>query len=115
MRLARLEVLAERRRQAANGVLDGLRADPPSVMTDAGFCPDPWQVGLLRSNAARTLLLCSRQAGKSLTAAALVVRTFCLEPYSLVLILSPTLRQSGEILRDKVLALYDRLGQPVPQ
>jgi hypothetical protein len=32
----------------------------------------------------------------------------------LVLILSPTLRQSGEMFRDKVLRLYRALGRPVP-
>src|SRR5262245_47255751 len=36
-----------------------------------------------------------------------------LRPSSLVLLLSPTQRQSGELFRDKVLRLYDDLGQPV--
>jgi hypothetical protein len=36
-----------------------------------------------------------------------------LEPPALVLLLSPTLRQSGELFRDKVLRLYNALGRPV--
>jgi hypothetical protein len=68
---------------------------------------------VLRSRAARTLLLCSRQAGKSLTAAALALRTALLEAPALVLLLSPTERQSGELFKDKVLRLYNALGRPV--
>jgi hypothetical protein len=59
------------------------------------------------------LLLCSRQAGKSLTAAALALRTALLEVGALVLLLSPTERQSGELFRDKVKRLYNALGRPV--
>jgi hypothetical protein len=59
------------------------------------------------------LLLCCRQAGKSTTAAALSLRTALLEPASLTLLLSPSLRQSGELFR-KVVDLYRRLGGPVP-
>jgi hypothetical protein len=35
-----------------------------------------------------------------------------MRPPALVLLLSPTLRQSGELLREKVLWLWKRLGQP---
>jgi hypothetical protein len=59
-------------------------------------------------------LLCSRQSGKSQTAAALALQAALLEPPSLVLLLSPTLRQSGELFRDKVKRLYYSLGRPVP-
>jgi hypothetical protein len=59
------------------------------------------------------LLLCSRQAGKSLTAAALAVQTALLMPGSLTLLLSPSERQSGELFRDKVERLYNGLGRPV--
>src|SRR5262245_37504677 len=84
-------------------------------MGDARMAPDWWQEAVLRdTGATRTLLLCSRQAGKSLTAAALALREALLHPASLVLLLSPTLRQSGELFRDKVLRLYDALGRPVP-
>src|SRR5262245_64228338 len=82
-------------------------------MTLAGFQPDPWQARVLRSDAPAMLLLCSGQSGKSTTAAALAVRTALLRPGSLVLLLSPTLRQSGELFKDKVLKLYGALGRPV--
>jgi hypothetical protein len=77
------------------------------------MAPDPWQTKLLRSNSDRLLLLCSRQAGKSLSAAALALRAALLYPPALVLLLSPTQRQSGELFRDKVKRLYSRLGRPV--
>ncbi len=59
-------------------------------------------------------MLCSRQSGKSLTAAALALKDALLVPGSLVLLLSPTLRQSGELFRSKVLPLYRALACPVP-
>jgi hypothetical protein len=92
---------------------DRFWARPEAILAEAGMPPDPWQTTLLRTTPARTLLLCSRQAGKSTVAAALALRTALLVPGSLVLLLSPTLRQSGELFRDKVLRLYHALGKPV--
>jgi hypothetical protein len=60
------------------------------------------------------LLLCSRQSGKSTVAAALGLRAALLRPSSLVLLLSPTQRQSGEVFRSGVKHLYNALGRPVP-
>jgi hypothetical protein len=74
--------------------------------------PDPWQADLLRSDHDRVLMLASRQSGKSQTAAALALHTALLEPPALVLLLSPALRQSGELFRDKVLPLWKALGRP---
>jgi hypothetical protein len=88
-------------------------ADPALILKDAKLEPDPWQPNLLHSSADRILLLCSRQAGKSQSVAAVALKTALLEPGSLVLLLSPTLRQSGELFRDKVLTLYNALGCPV--
>ncbi len=59
------------------------------------------------------LLLCARPA-RGTTAAGLALKAALLEPGSLVLLLSPTLRQSGELFRDKVVRLFDALGRPVP-
>jgi hypothetical protein len=94
--------------------LDRLWVDPPSIMTRAGLTPDPWQAELLRAPSPRTLLLCSRQSGKSAVAGALALQTALLEPPALVLLLSPTERQSGELFKDKLLPLYTALGRPVP-
>jgi hypothetical protein len=77
------------------------------------FPPDPWQADLLRCPWPRTLLNCSRQAGKSQTSAALALGTALLDAPALVLLLSPTERQSGELFL-KLLELYGRLGRPVP-
>jgi hypothetical protein len=94
-------------------ILDRLRREPSLVLTAAGMTPDCWQRAFLASRAKRRLVLCSRQSGKSTVSAAVALRTALTEPRSLVLLLSPTLRQSAELFR-KVLDLYGALGRPVP-
>ncbi len=54
----------------------------------------------------------AHNSGKSQVAAALALRTALLQAGALVLLLSPTLRQSGELFR-KVLALFTALGRPL--
>jgi hypothetical protein len=93
--------------------IDRYWIDPAGIMVDGGLSPDPWQADLLRTIPPRVLLLCSRQSGKSATAAAMALRVALLEPPSLILLLSPTLRQSGTLFRDKVLPLWRALGRPV--
>jgi len=110
--VAKIEALVGQRSREAP-VLDRLRADPSAVFTAAGQSPDAWQGRVLASDADRMLLLCGRQMGKSTVAAALTVRTILLQPGSPVLLLCPTLRQSGELFR-KVLDQYAALGRPVP-
>jgi hypothetical protein len=78
--------------------------------------PDPWQVSLLRSQARRLLLCCSRQSGKSTTTAILSLHHALYPPEgkpTLTLLLSPSQRQSGELFR-KVLTFYRQLGRPEP-
>lgn len=70
-----------------------------------GLEPDPWQAEVLQSNAKRILLNCSRQSGKSTITAALALHTALYQKGSLVLCLSPTLRQSSELFRN-VLRFY---------
>src|SRR3954469_22179410 len=86
-------------RPAARRTLDELSVDPDQVMTRANLTPDSWQHQVLASPLAQILLLCSRQAGKSTVAGALAVRAALLQPDALVLVLSPSLRQSGELFR----------------
>ena len=88
--------------------------DPARLLSDAGVRPDPWQADLLRSDAGRMLLLSRARPARATTAAGLALKAALLEPGSLVLLLSPTLRQSGELFRDKVVRLFDALGRPVP-
>jgi hypothetical protein len=57
-------------------------------------------------------MLASRQTGKSQCASALALRAALLEAPALVLLLSPTLRQSGELFRAKLLRLWTALGCP---
>jgi hypothetical protein len=82
------------------------------MMVATGLDPDPWQTSYLRSEAERLLLLCFRQSGKSTATAALALTTAIYEPESLVLLLSPSLRQSGELYK-KVYDGYERLGRPI--
>src|SRR4051812_10613453 len=91
-----------------------LREDPARLLADSGLSPDPWQAEALGPDAPPQLWLATRQGGKSVCAAALALKAALLEPCSLVLLLSPTLRQSGELFRDKLLRLFNALGRPVP-
>ncbi len=62
--------------------------------------PDDWQAEVLRSNSKRILLNCSRQSGKSTVTSILALHTATYQKESLVLCLSPTLRQSSELFRN---------------
>ncbi|MFC1944688.1 terminase large subunit domain-containing protein [Chloroflexota bacterium] len=75
------------------------------------FNPDPWQEWALRWSGRRLLLNCCRQSGKSTTAAILGLHRALFYPGSLVLLVSPSLRQSSEPFR-KVSDHLDRLDLP---
>src|SRR5689334_18399362 len=71
--------------------------DPVGFVQDRlKFAPDPWQARLLRSRAPWILLNCCRQSGKSTTTAALALHTAIYDP-GLILLVSPSLRQSKEL------------------
>jgi hypothetical protein len=89
------------------------RPDPLALAVAAGISPDPWQRDVLTSRAPRLLLNCARQTGKSTVSGVLAVATALAEPGALVLVLSPTLRQSGELFRT-CLSVYRAAGRPVP-
>lgn len=63
-----------------------------------GFEPDERQAEVLRSEAKRCLLACSRQWGKSTVGAAKAVHRAYTRPKTLVVVTSPSGRQSGELL-----------------
>lgn len=68
-----------------------------------GFEPDAKQAAALKAvgsgeHARGLLLCCSRQWGKSTTAAALIAHRAMTRPGTLVVCVSPTLRQTGELL-----------------
>jgi Terminase large subunit, T4likevirus-type, N-terminal len=78
--------------------------DPVLLARDCGIEPDAWQAELLRARPKRALLCCSRQSGKTEVAIHLGLWTALYEPGSLVLIISPSQRQSGETFRRLLIA-----------
>lgn len=77
-----------------------------------GVEPDPWQERLLRSDAPRVLLNCSRQSGKSTMSALVALHNALYSPGALILCLAPALRQSQELFA-KIAGFYRELGRPV--
>ena len=102
---SRLEEL--RARFAAHKAALG-RHDPLAFSRLVGFEPDPWQAAMLQDDARRLLVCCTRQAGKSTAASVLVAFRAVTQPNHLALLVSPSLRQSGEIFR-KVNAVLRRV------
>jgi len=94
--------------------LDLLGALKPSLWAakNLGFCADPWQAEVLDGTAKKILLCCSRQSGKSSVSSLLALHTALFRPGSLVLMVSPSLRQSGELFR-KLLG-YLTMMEPMP-
>ena len=64
-----------------------------------GFEPDAKQRAILDSSSRRLILLCSRQWGKSTVSAIMAVHRAYTQPESLVVVASPSERQSAEWLR----------------
>ena len=84
--------------------LDVMSADLRCALDTASFAierlrfvPDSWQARVMQSSAKRVLLNCSRQAGKSTTTAIIGLHRAVYHPGSLVLLVSPSLRQSREL------------------
>ncbi len=73
--------------------------DPVILARDCGVVPDAWQADVLRSEAKRSLLLCSRQSGKTTTTGLKGLHKALYKPRSTTLILSPSQRQSAEMQR----------------
>lgn len=92
-----------------------MACDPVMLARATGLELDPWQARLLRKAAARGLrviILAPRQVGKTTTCLLTALWVLLYEPGSLVLIVSPSLRQSSEAFRS-FMALYNRLeGAP---
>jgi hypothetical protein len=83
--------------------------DPAAFAEDRlGFRPDPWQTRLLRSDARQIVLNCCRQAGKSSSTAVLALHTALYAAGSLVLLVSPSQRQSRELF-SKVMGYLRKL------
>ena len=74
-----------------------------------GFEPDERQIEVLRSGAKRGILNCTRQWGKSTTAAVMAVHRALTEDGCVVLVASPSARQSAELVA-KARGLLLRMG-----
>ncbi len=83
--------------------------DPVRLAHRMGIAPDSWQERVLRSPSKQVILNCSRQVGKSTVTGILAGHTALYEPDAPVLLLSPTERQSLELLR-KVKDTLRQLG-----
>lgn len=72
------------------------------------YHPDPWAQKVMMSPARYVIENISRQAGKSTCSSVMAVHQAVFFPGSLVLVVSPTLRQSGELQR-KCLSFYNQV------
>jgi hypothetical protein len=86
--------------------------DPVLFARACGIEPDLWQAKLLRTRPGRLLLLASRQVGKSTIVAVLALWMALYEPGSLILMVSPSQKQSSELFRT-VMNFY-RMLRDVP-
>lgn len=85
---------------------------PVDMAAAAGIILDDWQAAACSSTASNVSLNCSRQSGKSTVASIMAVHTCLSQEHSLSILISPSLRQSGELMRS-CLALYRALGRPI--
>jgi hypothetical protein len=81
-------------------------------MRNLGLEPDPWQIEVLQGGHSRLLLNCCRQAGKSTVVAVVGLVEAVFVPFTRVLLLSRSHRQSVELFRI-VVDCYRRMGTPL--
>lgn len=72
--------------------------DPVQFARGRGFLAEPWQQNLLRTSARRVVVPCSRQVGKTQTTSYKALHGALNNPGRDVLIISPSQRQSIEML-----------------
>ncbi|MDA2919241.1 terminase family protein [Desulfobacterota bacterium AH_259_B03_O07] len=84
-------------RDLVNDLLNTL--DPLLFAKELGFRPDGWQEKVLTSSSKRIILNCARQTGKSTVTAIMALHRALYWPGSLILLISPSLRQSSELFR----------------
>jgi predicted phage terminase large subunit-like protein len=85
--------------------------DPVAFARLLDIEPDQWQRDLLASTDERVILNCCRQSGKTTIVSVLALHHALIHPKSLVLIFSPSERQSKEFLK-KIQDYYSELGSP---
>jgi hypothetical protein len=92
---------------------DPLLRDRSSIFAALGIVADSWQKQLIESTAPQTLVLASRQSGKSIASAACALTEALLNPPAEVLIVSRAQRQSAEVLRKVQDFYYGLRGERV--
>jgi hypothetical protein len=85
--------------------------DPLHVAHSVGLDLDAWQTELIASTDPRILIDVCRQGGKSTTTALVAVNTAMLDP-GLILVASPSQRQSGELFKKIEQILRAQKPQP---
>src|SRR6266568_3840502 len=112
MSLAQVRRIRRLERKMAAPEQWSIPLDPVEMAQEAGLVLDEWQERVVRSSHHQILLNVSRQAGKSTSAAVLAVHTVLSEPNALALLVSKSLRQSGELFR-ACMSVYRALGRPI--
>lgn len=95
-----LRSLTKQAIETAEATISKLAEKDPVVFARyyLGYRPDPWQADFLRSDSQRIILNCSRQSGKSTTTAILALWEAVYKPKSVIVLDSPSLRQSQELM-----------------
>lgn len=93
---ARLE---DRLNKIERKAVEAVPADLVAFGRSLGFHPDAWQEAVMRWQGKRLLLNCARQSGKSTIASLMAVHTALTKGGAVVLLVSPSLRQSSELFR----------------
>jgi predicted phage terminase large subunit-like protein len=106
-----LEASANAQARARATASAGIPPDPVAFAQLLSIEPDPWQRDLLTSTDKRVILNCCRQSGKTTIVSVLALHHALTRPKSLVLIFSPSERQSKEFLR-KIQDYYGELNSP---
>jgi hypothetical protein len=102
---ATLKAIERRREEEAR--------EPVLLAERVGFEMDSWQKDVLRSQAQQTIMLVTRQGGKSTVSSIRALHKALHTPGALVLLLAPSYRQSKELFR-KVKDAYNVLPASVP-
>ncbi|MHC9540427.1 MAG: terminase large subunit [Vulcanimicrobiota bacterium] len=90
-----------------------LALDPVGFASEKlGITLDDWQAQVVKSPCKRLILNCSRQAGKSTVTAIVALHRALYYPKSLILLLSPSLRQSNELFKKVTNNLKELKQQP---
>lgn len=92
---------------------DSSSSTSPADFAGRFFELDDWQRRILTSSSPRIILNCCRQAGKSTVVALMALHRALYYPRSLVLIVSPSLRQSSELFR-RVMGFYSVIENVPP-